>query len=133
MTETTLKEKLDKGVLHQSSGWLERADWFEANQSWLDRSADIALRVLSTLDERNMPQKELARFIGISPQRVSKIVKGSENLTFETISKLEAALGVPLIEVCWAAEVCEAVPGNESRRDQSGRAPKSRQNVQNGR
>ena len=104
MTPTTLKEKLDKIVAKQPSGWLERAEWFEENQSWLDRSADIAIRVLMILDARNISQKELAERIGVSPQQINKIVKGSENLTLETISKLEAALGVPLIEVCQANE-----------------------------
>ncbi len=33
----------------------------------------------------------------MSPQQVSKIVKGRENLTLETISKLECVLGVALI------------------------------------
>ncbi|MBN1929717.1 MAG: helix-turn-helix domain-containing protein [Chlorobiaceae bacterium] len=124
MTQTTLKEKIDKVVAKQPSGWLERAEWFEANQSWLDRSADIALRVLSTLDALNMSQKELAERIGVSPQQVSKIVKGNENLTLETISKLEAALGVPLIEVCRATEESEADAETASQPGRSGKAQK---------
>ena len=35
--------------------------------------------------------------IGVSPQYVNKIVKGKENLTLDTISKLEQALGIKLI------------------------------------
>jgi transcriptional regulator with XRE-family HTH domain len=35
--------------------------------------------------------------LGVSPQYVSKILKGSENMTLETIAKLEDALGVNLI------------------------------------
>jgi transcriptional regulator with XRE-family HTH domain len=71
-----------------------------------------------------MSQKELAERIGVSPQQVSKIVKGNENLTLETISKLEAALGVPLIEVCRATEESEADAETASQPDRSGKAQK---------
>jgi transcriptional regulator with XRE-family HTH domain len=124
MKEKTVYEKMEALASREVSGWLGRAEWFEANQSWLNRSADIALRVLSTLDALNISQKELAERIGVSPQQVSKIVKGSENLTLETITKLEAALGVPLIEVCQAAGESESEPepGDEARRARSGKA-----------
>jgi ribosome-binding protein aMBF1 (putative translation factor) len=34
----------------------------------------------------------------VSPQQINKIVKGQENLTLETISKLEIALNIQLID-----------------------------------
>lgn len=37
-------------------------------------------------------QKELAQRMGCTPQYVSKILKGKENLSLETISKIEDAL-----------------------------------------
>jgi len=36
--------------------------------------------------------------MNISPQQISKIVKGQENLTLETISNLEIALGIQIID-----------------------------------
>jgi plasmid maintenance system antidote protein VapI len=36
--------------------------------------------------------------MNISPQQISKIVKGQENMTLETISNLEIALGIQIIE-----------------------------------
>lgn len=42
--------------------------------------------------------------MGVSPQQISKIVKGNENLTLETIVKLEKCLGAKLIEVCTEAK-----------------------------
>ncbi len=36
--------------------------------------------------------------MNVSPQQISKIVKGQENLTLETISNLEIALGIQIIE-----------------------------------
>lgn len=82
----------------------EKANWRQTNQAWLDRSAKIAIAVISTLRgnraEGKAPanQKELAERLGISPQQVSKIVKGQENMTLETISRLEQALEIHLIE-----------------------------------
>jgi len=37
--------------------------------------------------------------MGVTPQYINKIVKGKENLTLETIAKIEKALGITLIEV----------------------------------
>ena len=35
--------------------------------------------------------------MNVSPQQISKIVKGQENLTLETISNLEIALGIQIM------------------------------------
>jgi plasmid maintenance system antidote protein VapI len=37
--------------------------------------------------------------MNVSAQQINKIVKGKQNLTFETIGKLEDALGISLIEI----------------------------------
>ncbi len=79
--------------------WLKEASWRQENEAWLERSAQIAFQVLETLSEQKRTQKDLAEAMGVSPQFVNKIVKGSENLTLETISKLEKALNVQLIEI----------------------------------
>ena len=81
------------------SGWRKKAKWRKENRAWLKRSQAIALRVLRTLRSRKMSQKELAEMMGVTPQHISKIVKGKENLTLETIAKLEAALGSSLMVV----------------------------------
>ncbi len=92
-----LKQKIDKVVSQQPSRWMDKALWDEANEAWLDRSADIALRILGILEANCISQRELAEKIGVSPQQVNKILKGNENLTLETIAKLEAALGNVLL------------------------------------
>ena len=79
--------------------WLEDAKWRQANADWLDLSAAIAIKILRYLREHKITQKELADRLGFSPQYMSKIVKGSENLTLETICKIQKALGITLIEV----------------------------------
>ncbi len=97
MKTESIKDKLNKLAVGAPSKWLEKAEWSEANEAWLNKSADIALKVLRALREKGMTQKDLAEKLDVSPQQVSKIVKGKENLTLETISRLEDVLGTKLI------------------------------------
>ena len=59
----------------------------------------IALKILRILRHRNMSQAALASKLNVSPQQVSKWLKGKENLTVETIDKISNALSVNLISV----------------------------------
>jgi transcriptional regulator with XRE-family HTH domain len=85
--------------------WMDDVTFYENNRNWLDRSAKIALKILRTLRENKNKahhpnsQKELADTMGVSPQYINKIAKGTENLTLETISRLENVLNVQLIEL----------------------------------
>jgi transcriptional regulator with XRE-family HTH domain len=45
------------------------------------------------LTEKKMTQKELAKLMGVSPARVSKILEGQQNLTVKTLSQVLFALG----------------------------------------
>lgn len=91
-------DKLNK-ISFGNSEWKESARFRETNEAWLDKSAEIALMVLRALRSKNMTQKDLAEKLNISAQQISKIVQGKENLTLETISKLENALQIKLVEM----------------------------------
>jgi len=65
----------------------------------LRASQAIALQVLNRLDELDWTQKRLAEELGVTPQMVNKIVRGKENLTLETIVKLQNALDIKLLEL----------------------------------
>jgi ribosome-binding protein aMBF1 (putative translation factor) len=93
-----LKEKLSTLVSDQPSDWKTKAKYRRDNREWLKKSAAIAVRVLDALKAQNLSQKDLAQRMNISPQQISKIVKGQENLTLETISILEWALGIKIID-----------------------------------
>ena len=77
----------------------EKMNWRKSNEDWLDKSSAIAIKILHTLRTQQLSQKELAEKLGVSAQHINKIVKGKENLSLDTISKLEIALGIQLIEV----------------------------------
>lgn len=88
-----------------SHEWTEREDYKKENRSWLKKSVGVALRVLDVLDKNKISQSELAGKLKVSRQQVSKILKGQENLTLETIAKLESVLGIELMEVSNATKV----------------------------
>lgn len=94
---------LNNIVSTKESGWKAKAIWRKANKAWLDRSGKIAIRILREIriqkKTNNMSQKKLAKLMDVSPQYINKIVKGQENLTLETITKIEKVLGINLINV----------------------------------
>lgn len=79
--------------------WKEVTQWRTENKDWLELSFSIALCVVDEMERTGITQKELAKRMQVSPQQVSKILKGSENLTLETICKLNSVLGIQLIRL----------------------------------
>ena len=80
------------------SKWKENSEWRRANWPWLRHSYKIAITCRSRMRDLGLTQTMLAEKIGCSQQYVSLILQGKENLTLETISKLETALSVELIQ-----------------------------------
>lgn len=94
---------------HQSptpSRWREDAQWRRDNEYWLRYSRFITLRVLQAMDEQSVTQVELARRMGCSQQYVSNLLKGSSNMTLETIGRLEKALDIDILRttLCYVYE-----------------------------
>ncbi|QZE15010.1 helix-turn-helix domain-containing protein [Halosquirtibacter laminarini] len=85
------------------SKWIDNATERQQNRAWKRRSFKIAVRVLQEIraqkQSNGMSQKMLAQHMGVSPQYINKLLKGNENLTLETISKIEEVLQISLIEV----------------------------------
>ena len=85
---------------HQSetpSKWREEAEFRRDNWSWLRHSQKIAVKVLLQMKQEGLTQKALAERMNCTQQYVSKILKGKENMSLDTLSKLEDALGINLI------------------------------------
>jgi transcriptional regulator with XRE-family HTH domain len=103
MKNQKLIEKLNT-IAQVDNSWQNDVVFYENNKEWLNRSAKIAIKILRTLRKNNeegkfpSSQKELAELLKISPQQVNKIVKGSENLTIETICKIENVLNIHVFE-----------------------------------
>lgn len=68
------------------------------NSKWLLYSSNIARRILAAIEENeNINRNALAAKLEVSPQYISKIVQGNENLSLETIAKISEALSIELI------------------------------------
>ena len=80
------------------SRWREDAQWRRDNEYWLKYSRYITLRVMRAMDEQSVTQVELAKRMGCTQQYVSNLLKGSSNMTLETIARLENALGIDLVK-----------------------------------
>jgi ribosome-binding protein aMBF1 (putative translation factor) len=94
MTKNERLEKFAKLVGNEPSNFKAKLDYFKTNKKRLDQSAKVAVSVLDALKDKGWSQKDLAEKMSVSAQQVNKILKGQENMTFETIDKLETALGI---------------------------------------
>lgn len=99
MTQNERLEKFAKLVSNEPSNFLAKLDHYKTNKKRLDQSAKVAVNVLEALKDKGWSQKDLAEKMNVSAQHVNKIVKGQENMTFETVDKLETALGISLMEI----------------------------------
>ena len=96
MKQKTL-DFLETHKSYTSSKWREEAEWRRENWSWLHHSQKIAVKVLLQMKQIGLTQNALAERMNCTQQYVSKILKGKENMSLDTLSKLEDALGINLI------------------------------------
>ena len=92
------RERMTK-EFKKESNWLSKAKARRDSRAWREKSFAIAVKVLRYLRTNKISQKDLAKSLEWTPQYLSKILKGKENLTLETICKLQKATGLSLIEV----------------------------------
>ncbi len=90
-------EKLAKVAKPAAKKSLEEAAGRKANRDWLRLSQEIALNVHCYLRDKKMTKTALAKAMGVSPAYIAKLLKGNENLTLETICKIENIIGRKLI------------------------------------
>ena len=95
--EKKTQEFLEAHKSETPSKWREEAEWRRDNWSWLRHSQKIAVKVLLQMKQEGLTQKALAERMNCTQQYVSKILKGKENMSLDTLSKLEDALGINLI------------------------------------
>jgi len=93
----TKKEKFLALVSKEKTSTLENNRARIKNREMLRESQQIAIKVLNKLDELKWSQKALAEALEVSPQQVTKIISGKENLTIETQVKLQNVLNIPVL------------------------------------
>lgn len=92
-----ITNRLEKYQSSTPSRWREEVEYRVENRAWLRHSQYIAMLMLEKMDELSLTQKALAERMGCTQQYVSKILRGKENLSIETLSKIESALSLRLL------------------------------------
>lgn len=92
-----ITNRLEKYQSSTPSRWREETEYRVENRAWLRHSQYIAMLMLEKMDELSLTQKALAERMGCTQQYVSKILRGKENLSIETLSKIESALSLRLL------------------------------------
>lgn len=90
---------------HQSetpSRFTENAQWRKENASWLRWSRQVALAIIDYMQANGLKRADLAKKLGVSPQYVSKLLSGTENLSFKSVANIEEKLGISCIEMAFA-------------------------------
>ena len=105
----TKKEIFSSLVSKEKSDTISRNKERIKNRARLRESQQIALKVLTKLDEIGWSQRRLAKEMGVSPQQITKIVKGKENLTLETQVKLQGILDIPILATYYERNVGEFI------------------------
>jgi transcriptional regulator with XRE-family HTH domain len=67
----------------------ERKPAYWAEGAWLRFTEEL----LALMTAQNVTRTELARRVGVSPAYITKVFRGTVNLTLETMSKLALAVG----------------------------------------
>ena len=93
----TNKEKYLAKVSKDETDTVKRARERIKNREWLKVSQEIALQVLNKLDDLVWTKQDLAEKMVSTEEDVSKIVSGKENLTLETILKLQRILNIRIM------------------------------------
>lgn len=82
---------------HQSetpSRFVEEATWRNENASWLRWSRQLAVTLIGYMQDNGLKRSDLALRLNVSPQYVSKLLSGKENLSFKSIANIEDKLGI---------------------------------------
>ncbi len=63
------------------------------------------MAVIFRLEALGWTQKQLSDEMNVSPQYISKLLSGQENLTLETLMKLQTILDIPLLATSREAHI----------------------------
>lgn len=65
---------------------------YDAGDLFWEHVMDVSASIYDRMHELGVSNSELARRMGVSPSRVTRIIEGSRNLTLKTLARLESAL-----------------------------------------
>lgn len=90
---------LEDNMSDSQSRFVEEATWRQENASWLRWSRQLAITLIGYMQDHGMKRTDLASKLGVSPQYVSKLLSGTENLSFKSIANIEDKLGISCLVI----------------------------------
>ncbi len=69
--------------------FVEETTWRKENASWLRWSRQTGCNTYGRHEDHGMKRADLAARLEVSPQYVSKLLSGTENLSFKSIANIE--------------------------------------------
>lgn len=90
----TNKEKYLQRIAGKESDAIIETRQRIKDRAWLIQSQKLALRILIRLDELGWKKSLLAEKLEVTPQYVSKLLKGNEKFGFDILVKLENILSL---------------------------------------
>lgn len=76
------------------SSFIDEAAWRKENAGWLRWSRQLAITLIGYMHDNGLKRADLASKLGVSPQYVSRLLSGTENLSFKSIANIEEKLGI---------------------------------------
>ena len=100
MTQEEAINRLSRYQSDTPSSWRKEEEKCLKAKSdgWLQYSRNIAIKLAIAMKQQNLSRQDVAERMGCSPQYVSRLLKGEENLSLETICKLENALNISILQ-----------------------------------
>lgn len=92
-------DKLAEIAKPRSENAKKMARMRKENREWIRMSQEIALSLHCYLRKMKMTQKDLAERMEVSPTYIGRLLKGQENLTLDTICRLQKVTGQELVSV----------------------------------
>lgn len=93
---------LEAHMSETPSRFVEEANWRKENASWLKWSRQLAITLIGYMQDNDLKRVDLAKRLEVSPQYVSKLLSGTENLSFKSIANIEEKLGISCFETAFA-------------------------------
>ena len=81
------------------SRFVEEANWRKENAGWLRWSRQLATTLIGYMQDNGLKRADLADRLGVSPQYVSRLLSGTENLSFKSIANIAEKLGISCMEI----------------------------------
>lgn len=85
---------LEAHASNTPSQFVADAQWRKENESWLRWSRQLAAVLIGYMQDNKLKRAELAQRLDVSPQYVSRLLSGNENLSFKSIAHIEERLGL---------------------------------------